>query len=329
MRFAVAGWDVVKVNRDERLEHAWAVAGNRHVADLRERAREARRAGYKRIVLGGQSYGAAIALEAASERGIADAVIAVAPNHDSDYCTGVRTPGYHPIWPQRLLLNALRDVVSPRTVLVVPDGDECLGPERSDGSYRNALAASGSSFVLLDDAMPIRGRKAGRTRQFDEWYGECLLDFVGSGDATRGGETVCPSPSPVPAFLLPADYRPPSPKEENGLVGAWSGEYHVYKWGDRNFCLLIEEKFDEGFKARTAFGSGDKRKISMETYTRVFYKFGGEGKFVYNKNKYRMTLTDNADRRKLELAIRTAKGTNYWIELSRGCKFELDWPLVG
>ena len=329
LRVAFADWDVVKVNRDERLNHVWAVEGSKHAADLRERAREARKAGYKRIVLGGQSYGAAIALETASEQGVADVVIAVAPNHDADNCTGVNTPGYHPIWPQRLLLGALEDVVSPRTVLVVPGGDECLGPERSAGSYRDALAARNSDFVLLDETMPIRGRYAGRTRQFDEWYGECLLDFVEAGNAVRGGETVCPSPSPVPAFLLPADYKPPLPKEKNSLVGAWNGDYYVGKRGRRNFCLFVEEEFEDGFKARAAFGAGTKRALSMETHTRVFHKFSGQGKFVYSKNKYRMTLTDNAERQELQFAIRTAKGTNYRIELTRGCKLKSDWPLVG
>ena len=328
-KFAYADWDVVKVNRDERLAYRWAAAGSRHAADLRERAREARKAGYKRIVLGGHSYGAAIALEAASERGIADAVIAVAPNHDSDNCGGIGASGHGSTWLQSQLVNALEDLASPRVVLAAPGGDECLGPELAEGSYKNALVASGSSFVLLDDAMPIRGRKAGRTRQFDAWYGECLLDFVGSGEAARAGESVCPLPDPVPTFLLPAGYTPPSPTGSNSLVGAWGGEYFVSSRGVRNFCMFIEEEYEDGFKARTAFGAGSERVLSMETYTRIFYRFGGDREFVYDKNKYRMTLFDDPDRRELELAIRTASGTGYHFYLTRGCKLVEDRPRVG
>ena len=328
-KFAHADWDVVKVNRDERLEYLWATAGSRHAADLRERARKARKAGYKRIVLGGQSYGAAIALEAASERGIADAVIAVAPNHDSDNCGGMGASGYGSAWLQNQLVSALEDLSSSRVVLVAPGRDECLGPERAEGSYRNALAAGASGFVLLDDAMPISGRKAGRTRQFDEWYGECLLEFIGSDNAGRTGETKCPSPDPVPLFLLPAGYTPPSPTGPNSLIGAWGGEYFVGSKGVRNFCMFVEEEYEDGFMTRTAFGAGSERLLSMVTHSRIFYRSGGERQFVYNQNKYRMTLFDNPERSKLDLAIRTASGTEYNFYLTRGCELVENRPRVG
>jgi len=93
--------------------------------------------------------------------------------------------------------------------------------------------------------------------------------------------------------------------------------------------MFVEEEYEDGFKARTAFGAGTERVISMETYTRIFYRFGGDREFVYNKNKYRMTLFDNPDRQKLDLAIRTASGTEYHFYLTRGCELEDDWPLLG
>ncbi len=309
LRFALADWDVVKVNRDEQLEYRWDAAGSEHVADIRERARKAREAGYRRVVLGGQSCGAAIAPEAASERGIADAAIARAPNHDSDTCRNLGLPGYDPASLRRRLTDALEDIASQRTAPVVSVGYTCLGPERPRGSYRNALMASGSRLVFLDETMPIRGRHAGWTQQFDAWHGECLLDFLGSGEEVRGGETICPPPDPVPSFLLPVGYTPPSPTGPSSLVGAWSGEYFVGSRGIGNFCMFVEEEYEDGFKARTAFGAGSERLLSMETHTRIFYRFGGDREFVYNKNKYRMSLFDNPGRRALDLAIRTANGT--------------------
>ena len=328
LRFAYADWDVVKVNRDERGEYQWEAVGSEHVADLRDRARQAREAGYRRVVLGGQSYGAAIALEAAPERGVADAVIAVAPNHDSDICESPSVARYNAARLQRQLVGALENIASPRAVLAMADGDHCLGPERPQGSYGNALAASGSSFVFLDDSMPIPSRYAGRTQQFDAWYGGCLLEFVSSGNTVRAGETVCPSPSPVPAFLLPAGYTPPPPAGPNSLIGAWGGDYYVGRRGYRNVCVFIEEEFEDGFKARTAFGAGSERMFSMETHGRVFYKFGGDGIFVYSKNKYRMTLTPHTGNDYLYLDIWTEKDVNYRTDLTRGCNLEDDWRLA-
>ena len=219
-------------------------------------------------MLGRQSYGAEITLEAASERGVADAAITVAPNHDADNCSSVRNLGYHSTWPRRQLINALDYVVSPRAVRVVPEEDECLGPERPDGYCLNALAASGTGFFLLKDVMSIRGRYAGGTRQIDERYGECLCNFVGSK-------------------------------------------------GSRNFCMSVEEEYEDGFKAWMTFGAGTERLSSMETHIRIFHRSGGDREFVCNKNKFRKTLFDNPPCRELELATQTASGTGYYY-LTRG-----------
>jgi len=154
---------------------------------------------------------------------------------------------------------------------VVPGEDECLGPERSDGPYLNVLAASSTGFFLLEDAVCICGCCAGRYRQFDERYGECLCDFVGSK-------------------------------------------------GTRNFCMFVEEEYENGFKARTTFWAGTERLSSMETQMRIFQRSGRDREFVCNKNKYRMTLFDNPSCPELELAIRTAGATGYYCHLTRGCE---------
>lgn len=153
-KFADEGWDVIKVNRNNLHERGWNVSGPNHVADLQERARKARSDGYRRVILGGQSYGGAISLEAAGIAGIADGVIAIAPGHGSDACgrgSGIaRRADNLP----RQLREALERNKTPRTVLMVADGDECVGFNRPHASYRETLQASGSSFVFLDDTMP-------------------------------------------------------------------------------------------------------------------------------------------------------------------------------
>ena len=212
---------------------------------------------------------------------------------------------------------------------MVADGNECVGFNRRHASYRETLQASGSSFVFPDDTMPIRGHFAGNTNQFDNWYGQCLVDFLDAVGAPKAGETVCPPPSPVPAYLLPDGYRPPADGGVSSFVGAWSGNYSIGKRGTRNLCLLVEEEFPTGFMARTAFGAGSQRKASMVTYRRLFAEEGGYTKFVYVKNKYRITIIVDVERENATLAIRTAKGKDYRTKLKRGWKLVGNWPLVG
>ena len=325
-KFAAAGWDVIKVNRNNLHERSWRTSGPKHVADLQERARKARAEGYKRVILGGQSYGGAISLEAASMAGIADGVIAIAPGHGSDACGRGSSIGRRADSLPRQLRDALERNTAPRTVLMVADGDECVGFNRPHASYRQTLQASGSSFVFLDDTMPVRGHGAGNTNQFDSWYGRCLLDFLDAGGAPKSGETVCPSPSPVPAYLLPRDYRPPADGGAGSLLGAWSGGYSTDKLGTRNLCILVDGEFAAGFRAEVAFGAGSQRKASMVTIRRYFSVEAGSGKFVYAHNKYRMTVKADAERKNVSMTIRTAKGREYRSKLERGCKLVDDWP---
>lgn len=328
-KFAQEGWDVIKVNRNNLHEGGWAISGSKHIADLQERARKARAEGYKRIILGGQSYGGAISLEAARAPGIADGVIAIAPGHGSDACGGGSGTARRADNLPRQLREALERNAAPRTVLMVADGDECVGFNKPHASYRETLKASGASFVFLDDTMPIRGHFAGNTRQFDAWYGDCLLEFLGTEQKPRAGETVCPSPSPVPAYLLPDVYRPPADGGPGSLLGAWSGSYSIGKGSTRNLCLLVEGEFAGGFRALAAFGAGSQRKASMVTLRRYFSVDAAGGEFVYAHNNYRMTVTADAERKNVSVTIRTAKGKEYRSRLERGCKLVDDWPLVG
>src|SRR5258708_11354287 len=57
---AARGWDVIKLNRNPVWENTWANAGKRHVARIVEEVAAARKDGYRRIVIAGQSYGGAL-----------------------------------------------------------------------------------------------------------------------------------------------------------------------------------------------------------------------------------------------------------------------------
>src|SRR5260221_8128360 len=62
---AARGWDVIKLNRNPVWENSWSSAGQRHVARVAEEVAAARRRGYRRIVVAGQSYGGGLSLGAA------------------------------------------------------------------------------------------------------------------------------------------------------------------------------------------------------------------------------------------------------------------------
>ena len=67
----------------------------------------------------------------------------------------------------------------------------------------------------------------------------------------------------------------------------------------------------------------------MVTHRRLFTEQGGFVRFVYVKNKYRITVIVDVERETASVTIRTAKGKEYRSKLERGCKLEDDWPLIG
>src|SRR5947208_43437 len=77
--FAARGWDVVKLNRNPTWETGWSNAGKMHVRRNVEEVEAARAKGYKRVIVAGQSYGGAIALETGGRVDGLWGVIATAP----------------------------------------------------------------------------------------------------------------------------------------------------------------------------------------------------------------------------------------------------------
>lgn len=211
-RLAQAGWDVIKINRNnlhERcagggasaLSGCWSAGGTRHVDDLIARATKARAQGYGRIVAAGQSFGGAISLEAnARATGLFYAVFATSPGHGSDAASGSNARGnYYTL--DKMLLDTLSSQRSGRVIVSLPPGD-ALHPNR-DGDpiwpkVRQALQGTGVPFVLLGEGMRINGHGAARTSQFNVWFGKCLQDFLDPARSTGAGETKCLPPAVTP-----------------------------------------------------------------------------------------------------------------------------------
>ena len=320
--FATNGWDIVKINRNNLHECGWTCSGVKHVADLKARAEKARAAGYKQVIAAGQSYGGAIALEAATTPGLIDVVIAAAPGHGSDAC-GSGTGG------ARIadsltddLVRTISGVKSPRIILTMAGGDECMGFNNPTNALRTALVKNGAQFLFLDSTMPIRGHLAARSNQFDAWYGLCLYSFADPHSTPEDIETKCAAPVPVPRYLLPYGFALPDTPDGNpaSLVGGWSGEYDLGRQRTRNICVAITHETDDSIQGPSFWGAGPKNKLSMNRSGARDYEKTGDGEYLYRRGKYRMKLsrTDSPDI--LDLLIVTGSGREFETKLKRGCR---------
>lgn len=325
--FANAGWDIVKIQRNNTHEQGWSASGTKHVAYVVERARKARSDGYKRVIAAGQSYGGAISLEASARSDDFFGIIAFAPGHGSDACGSNAGFSMRRISDniQRQLVDAIAATRAPRVVVLMADGDECQGFNEPSRIIKEALERIPGKFLQFDASMPVRGHSAASTSQFRAWYGKCLMQFLDPAHEPPEKETRCEHPA-SPRFLLEAGYRfpvAPSTAEQAHakLVGAWGGTYasetSAVERG-RDICIAIESASAQQLAGLAAFGAGPERRLSMATAKRYFMS-EGDG-FVYlGGNSYRMALTPGSDDT-LRLTIRSANGQVTWTgTLKRGC----------
>ena len=259
-QFVNAGWDVIKINRNNLYERGWGTSGTKHRDDAIERVLSARAQGYKNVILAGQSYGGAISLEANARAGGVDGVLAFSPGHGSDLGSAGGGVGGLYFNLDRYLLEAAAAQKSGRVVVLVAPNDH-LHPNRSaPGGFigprlRDALSGASRPFVVFDETGPISG-------QFAAWFGPCVVRFLDPAQPVAAAETVCPPPNPVPQFLLPANFNPPQPgpSGEARWLGAWQGTF-----GDNNRDLLTVVEKVTGTVATIIYspGAGPKRELSM------------------------------------------------------------------
>jgi len=323
--FARAGWDVVKIQRNNLHENGWTASGTKHVADLLERIEKAHAQGYRRIIAAGQSYGGAISIEASARTDKLFGVLATGPGHGSDTCgrmSGSQGGSRIADTLQRQLSDAIARMKVPRAIVVMAANDECQGFNDPGPAIRAGLVANAGKFVFLDAAMPLAGHSAAYLAQFRTWYGACVQRFFDPESEPAGKETSCPHPSGDTRFLFPAAYRLPATVASDRLIGAWSGVLARTPHGagdGQEVCLAIETQDAKGLAATMAFGAGPERRLPM-TSTRPRLRSDGAS-FVYTVESrgYRMTVTPRG-RDALDLEISTAHGaTAFAATLARGC----------
>jgi pimeloyl-ACP methyl ester carboxylesterase len=177
------------------ISQCWDGGGTKHVKDLLERARQARAAGYQRVVAAGQSFGGAISVEAnAAAPDLFYAMLAFSPGHGSDAGGGSANAYYN---LDRQILDVVGRQKSGRVVISFP-ADDNYHPNRWNDPIgpkaRTLLQTSGLPFVVFDNTSPIHGHSAVRLTEFSKYYGDCLRDFLEPSKTPPAGETKCPPP---------------------------------------------------------------------------------------------------------------------------------------
>ncbi len=323
--FARAGWDVVKIQRNNLHENGWTASGTKHVADLVERIEKAHAQGYRRIIAAGQSYGGAISIEASARTDKLFAVFATGPGHGSDTCGAVTgSQGGQRIADtlQRRLSEALGNMKVPRAIVLMAAKDECQGFNDPGPAIRAGLAEAPGKLLFLDETMPLAGHSAVYLAQFRTWYGACVRRFLDPETEPAGKETRCPPPAGNTKFLFPAEYRMPAAVATDGLIGAWSGVLARTPHGasdGQEICIAIETNDARGLGTMMAFGAGQERRLSMSSTRRQLRREAGAFVYASASSEYRMTLTARG-RDALDLEIVTANGkANFAATLTRGC----------
>ncbi len=167
--FNNAGYDVIRLDRDPQTDETEAGA-----SWMRQALTELRRRGYARVVAGGQSRGAWNALQALSEPGLADTVIAIAPA-----AHGPRGSPAH-AWALDDLRRIVVSARSSGTRVAVANfaGDEFDPDPDQRAAILGVLAARSAGLAYIDRPAGITGHGGGNDWRFTLRYGPCLLDFA-------------------------------------------------------------------------------------------------------------------------------------------------------
>jgi dienelactone hydrolase len=150
------------------------------LATLQEAVGQARAAGYRRVVLAGQSVGAWLSLEAAAKGAPVDAAAAPA-RFGKEIGSPRREQNREELMP---VLDRLRQRPVAAALMFFA-GDE-YDPGGIGARARDVLARGGAARVLLVDGPPeVNGHGGGGTTRFAAAYGACIADFLLMGERRR------------------------------------------------------------------------------------------------------------------------------------------------
>ena len=233
------GWDVIMLKR-----HHAAEASNtlyRTVQRTLDEVTTLRKAGYRKVVVAGQSFGGYVALEAVDTASDIDAVVAMAP--------GVRSISAAGQLDASVTDRILQRAKVGRVALLFPKDDAVFGYVVRGESAQSILARRGLPYLLVDETSGLTGHAAGYSGRFALRYGLCLAEFLGAA-SLPGGRFTCPEVTdawPVVRELLlpPAAERSRLVRDPAALPGALAGLIGM-RWALVGDSLVLVAPVDGG-----------------------------------------------------------------------------------
>jgi pimeloyl-ACP methyl ester carboxylesterase len=233
------GWDVIMLKRHHAAEGDNALY--RTVQRTLDEAKAFRKAGYRKVVLAGQSFGGYVTLEAIDTSPDIDGAVALAPGVRSGSATGRLDASI----TDRILQRAKVG----RVALLFPKHDAVFNYLERGESAQAVLSRRPLPYLLLDETSGITGHGGGHTGRFALRYGVCLADFLGAPNPP-GTRFTCPpvaDESLIARELLlpPPSERPTFVREGAGFpepVGALIG----WRWALLGDSLVLVAPVDGG-----------------------------------------------------------------------------------
>jgi pimeloyl-ACP methyl ester carboxylesterase len=175
------GWDVIMLKRHNAAETENVLY--RTVQRTLQEAASLKKAGYRRVVLAGQSFGGYVSLEAVDTSPDIDAAVALAPGVRAMGATGRLNPA--------IIERILQRAKVGRLGLVFPKNDALFGyQERGEGAEA-ILSRRAIPYLLLDETSGLSGHGGAVTGRFALRYGLCLADFLAAANLPAG-RFLCP-----------------------------------------------------------------------------------------------------------------------------------------
>jgi pimeloyl-ACP methyl ester carboxylesterase len=219
------GWDVIVLKRHHLAETMPGGPVNRTVDRTLAEAATQRKAGYRKVVLAGQSFGGYITMEAIDSSRDIFAAIALAP--------GVRALGGAGALDPAVVERIIRRARVERLALVFPKDDALFGNIARGERARPILDRRDFPYLLVDETSEITGHGGGTSGRFALRYGLCLAEFL-SAPAVPAGRFTCPATPdewPVVRELLLPKIAPPPPFVSAGALPDGVGALAGLRWG--------------------------------------------------------------------------------------------------
>jgi len=173
-RFLASGWDVYRYNRE------WVDQLSQDIQGMIEGVAAAKAAGYKKVILVGQSQGAWISMEALAKGVQADAVIS----------TAMARHGEPPNRQARQdFIQLMRDIRSKNNsipVVVTLFANDGYDPGGRNVDVKDILGRSNMPLYFIEHPADLPGHGAGSNAKFNDRFGACIFRFATSDPPAAG-----------------------------------------------------------------------------------------------------------------------------------------------